>query len=138
MTAAERVLTVLLRGAAVMLLLAVGPMVMPFRWMEEIHQRLGLGTLPNDVIVHYLTRSASALYAFHGALVLFVSLDVRRYRPLILLLGWLGVVFGATMLAIDAAIGMPLAWTLGEGPFVIVLGLVVTWLAARAPRSDGG
>jgi hypothetical protein len=134
MTIAERVLTLLLRLAGAMLLVAVVPVVMPFRWMEEIHQRLGLGQLPSDVIVHYLTRSASALYAFHGALVLFISLDVQRYRALILFLGWLGVVFGVTMLVLDAAIGMPLAWTLSEGPFVIAFGIAIVWLAAKVRR----
>jgi hypothetical protein len=131
MTAAERALAVLLRAAAAMLLLAVAPVVMPFRWMEEIHQWIGMGRLPNAVIVHYLTRSASALYAFHGALTLFISFDVRRYRTLILFLGSLGVVFGVAMLVLDAAIGMPLAWIIGEGPFVIALGIAIVWLAAK-------
>ena len=134
MSGPERALTVLLRLAAALLLLAVVPVVMPFRWMEEIHQWIGLGRLPNDVIVHYLTRSLSALYAFHGAITLFISFNVRRYRGLILFLGWLAVVFGVAMLVLDAVIGMPLPWIIGEGPFVIALGIAIVWLAAKVRR----
>jgi hypothetical protein len=39
-----------------------------------------------------------------------------------------GVVFGALMLGIDYAVGMPVGWTLHEGPSVIVFGLVFLWL----------
>jgi len=31
----------------------------------------------------YLTRSLSAMYALHGALVFLVSLDVRRFLPVV-------------------------------------------------------
>jgi hypothetical protein len=134
MTGPEKALTVLLRLGAAMLLAAVVPVVMPFRWMEEIHRSLGLGELPDAVIVHYLTRSVSAFYAAHGAIILFISFDVRRYRGLILFLGWLSVVFGAALLILDAAVGMPLSWTIAEGPFVIVLGAAIVWLAAKARR----
>jgi hypothetical protein len=134
MSSPERALTLLLRLAAAMLLLAVVPVVMPFRWMGGIHRFIGLGGLPDALIVHYLTRSASALYAFHGAIILFISCDVRRYRTFILFLGWLSTAFGAVMLVLDIAIGMPLPWIIGEGPFVIALGIAIVWLAARVRR----
>jgi hypothetical protein len=130
----ERVLVVVLRLAAAMLLAATVPAVMPFAWMEIIHRRIGLGDLPNATIVHYLTRSASALYALQGAIDLFISFDVRRYLPLVLFQGWLAVVFGAAMLVMDAAVGMPLWWTCAEGPFVMALGIVFVRLSAKARR----
>ena len=43
------------------------------------HASLGLGPMPQGPLVGYLIRSASALYALHGALALFLSFDVRRY-----------------------------------------------------------
>ena len=134
MSRSQRALVVLLRLAAAMLLLATVPVIMPFSWMEAIHRWIGLGELPDAKIVHYLTRSESALYAYQGALSLFLSFDVRRYLPLILFQGWLAVVFGASMLAMDAAIGMPLPWVLCEGPFVVCLGIVIVWLARDASR----
>ena len=48
---------------------------------EPIHRQVGLGELPQVPIVGYLTRSISALYALHGALLVFMAGDVRRYLP---------------------------------------------------------
>jgi hypothetical protein len=36
------------------------------------------------------------------------------------------------MLAIDLGVGMPLPWTIGEGPWIILLSGVIFWLAGRA------
>ena len=127
----KRVLVVLMRISAVVLLTALVPTVMPFAWMKEIHRWLGMGELPEGPIVGYLTRSLSAMYAMHGALVLFVSTDVRRFLPVVKCLAALGIVFGSGMLAIDVVVGMPLPWTVCEGPFVIVLGGVLLWLTGR-------
>ena len=68
------------------------------------------------------------------ALLLFVSFDVRRYLPLVKCLAVLSVAFGTFMLVLDIAVDMPLFWILSEGPFVIVLGGVFLWLAARSGR----
>jgi hypothetical protein len=125
----ERILIVLMRVASVMMLLALGAVVMPFAWMDGVHRSLGMGPLPDAAIVHYLTRSASALYAAYGAVMLFLSFDVRRYRPVILFKAATGVVFGIVMLVLDVAVGMPWHWTAGEGPFIIALGGTVFWLA---------
>jgi hypothetical protein len=127
----ERSLIVLLRIAAVVLLTAIVPAVMPFAWMDSIHRQLGLGDLPARPIVSYLTRSLSAMYAMHGAVVYFISLDVRRFLPVVKCLAALGIVFGAGMLILDVMAGMPTPWTACEGPFVIVLGSTLLWLAAR-------
>jgi|GEM_PF-5115634 len=81
MTRKERTLVLFLRFNAVILLTAMAPAAMPLGWMAAIHRALGLGELPEGLIVSYLTRSLSAMYAMHGALVYFVSLDVRRYLP---------------------------------------------------------
>ena len=130
----ETVLVILLRVAAVILLSALVAVVMPFPWMEDIHARLGMGELPDRPIVGYLARSCSLFYAMHGALLFFVSLDVPRFLPVIRFLGWLGVVFGVVIVPLDAAAGMPLWWTLGEGPFPLALGVAVLWLAKRCAK----
>ena len=39
-----------------------------------------------------------------------------------------GAAFSAMMLAIDCAVGMPLPWTVAEGPYVVVLSTVVMWV----------
>ena len=58
----------------------------------------------------------------HGALVFFVSLDVRRYLPVVKCLAVLSVFFGCGMLVLDIAVGLPPGWIAGEGPSIIVLG----------------
>jgi hypothetical protein len=88
------------------MLAALGAVVMPFDWMNSIHQQLGLGSLPNVPIVGYLTRSISTLYALHGALLIFLA--TRRYLPVVRFLAVTDAVFGALMLGIDWAVGMPL------------------------------
>ncbi|MGA2060817.1 MAG: hypothetical protein ABSG67_10080 [Thermoguttaceae bacterium] len=126
---AEKILAILLRITAGVLLLALAPVFFPQAWMAAINRAVGLGELPDTAIVGYLTRSLSAMYAFHGALMLYVSLDVRRYRPLIICLAALGMVFGAFMLSLDIRLGMPVAWTICEGPVIIVLCAAIHALA---------
>jgi hypothetical protein len=93
--------------------------------MASAHAALGLGDLPNAPIVGYLTRSASALYGLHGAMILFVSFDVRRYERLITFLAIAALFHGAVMLGIDLKVGMPWFWTLFEGPGFAMTGIVV-------------
>jgi hypothetical protein len=131
MTAAEKALVWLLRLSAAILLLALLATVMPHAWMSAVHRQMGLGELPGMPIIGYLTRSLSAMYALHGALLLFLSFDVRRYLPLVRFLAAACVVFGLGMLALDVAVAMPLAWTLAEGPSVIVLGGALLGLSLR-------
>jgi hypothetical protein len=128
---AEKALVWLLRISAVVLLTALVPAVMPFAWMQEIHRSLGMGELPEGPIIGYLTRSLSAMYAMHGALLFFVSWDVRRFLPVVKCLAVLAVVFGIGMLLLDVMVGMPLSWGVCEGPFIVVLGGVMLWLAGR-------
>ncbi len=128
---AEKILVILLRISAGVLLLALAAVFFPQAWMAAINRAVGLGELPDSAVVGYLTRSLSALYAFHGALVLYVSLDVRRWLPLIICMAAVGMVFGIFMLSLDIVLGMPPAWTVGEGPFIFVLGAAILGLAVR-------
>jgi hypothetical protein len=134
----ENTLVVLLRIAGAILLTALIPAVMPFAWMQNIHSRLGMGELQERPIVGYLTRSVSLMYAMHGALVLFVSLDVRRYLPVVKCLAVLAVLFGMGMLVLDFTVRMPSSWTACEGPFIAILGGVMLWLTGRVQHSSGG
>ena len=63
MTNPERCLKVLVRilgtGSATVAVFVV----VPYAWMNAIHQWLGLGTLPDTPVVGYLARSTSAFYA---------------------------------------------------------------------------
>ncbi len=134
MTGQDRFLRLFLRIIGSASLLAVAGVVMPHAWMDAIHGWLGMGGLPSDTIVGYLARSTSAFYALLGGLLWVVSFDPQRHRLVLWYLGAAIIAFGGALLAVDLLEGMPLFWSLCEGPIDIGLGLVILGLSHRAPR----
>ena len=114
---------------------AVVAMVMPFTWMQVGNDWLGLAPLDNTPLIQYLTRSLSAVYALFGVLAIYVAFDVRHYRKLLVLMGWLTAILGVALTAIDFTAGMPVSWSWAEGPPTVVLGVLIVWLA-RHVSSD--
>jgi len=112
-------------------LLALVAVVMPYSWMNAVHGWLGMGTLPAEPIVGYLARSTSGFYALLGGLAWVVSFDLARHRQVLCYLGAATIVFGAILLAVDLLEGMPLWWSLGEGPADIGIGVVILVLGYR-------
>jgi hypothetical protein len=131
----EKILVVVLRLWAVVLLLAFPMMLLPVEWMAATHRRLGLGEFPASPLVDYLTRSISFLYGFHGGLLLVVANDIRRYRGMVLYIVVMGLVFGASMIAVDLHAGVPLRWTFCEGPSIIITSVIVGVLLRAVPRN---
>jgi hypothetical protein len=125
MNRAERILVVLLRAIAVLDSLAIVPVFMPHAWMDTGHRWLGLGTLPGTPIIVYLTRSLSAMYAFHAGLLWIASRNVRHYAALITYVALACVVFGTVVVWIDLRARLPWLWIAGEGPFFIGVGLAM-------------
>jgi hypothetical protein len=123
-----RILVVLLRLGGTLTGLAFLAMVMPSAWMVDIHRSLGLGELPQIPVVDYLTRSVAAIYGFHGGLLFVLSTDPIRFLRVVKYIGWMNIAFGLALLLIDLHAGMPLWWTLGEGPPVVGLGVTVLYL----------
>jgi hypothetical protein len=103
-------------------------MFLPVDWMAATHQRLGLGEFPRVPLVDYLTRSVAALYGFHGLLLLLVSADPIRYRAIVSYVAIMNVVFGVIMVVIDVHAGLPIIWTVLEGPPIIAFGVVLALL----------
>lgn len=110
---------------------------MPLSWMHQTHEWLGLGAPPTERIFEYLARSTSAMYLAHGIIVLYASTNVRRNYSLISVLAWLNVFLGCSLLITDLWAGMPVAWTLLEGPMIVVGALFVHWLLSQTkPLAD--
>ena len=130
-TVAERALVFLLRLGGVVLLLAWLAVFLPTDWMAECHRWLGLGAFPRAPLTEYLTRSISGLYAIHGGMLLVLSSNVRRYQPIIRYVACTTAVFGLVLLGVDWRARLPLYWTVGEGPPLAALG-VVLWSLTRA------
>ena len=121
-------LVLLLRLAGTVTVLAFLAMLLPVDWMDTIHRSIGLGELPRSPAVDYLARSVAALYGFHGVLLLLVSTNPVRYRDIIWFVAILNIVFGVMLVIIDLHAGMPLFWTLFEGPSIVVFGTVIALL----------
>ena len=128
-----RLLVFLLRLAGVVTASAFLAILLPRDWMAATHEWLGLGEFPRAPVVDYLARSIAALYGFHGVLLLIVSRDLVRYKPIVTFVGILNVTFGLIMTAIDLYAPMPMLWTLTEGLPIIAFGLVVLYLCRSIP-----
>lgn len=124
----QRALVLVLRFSGAFLLLAFAAMLLPVDWMAATHRWLGMGEFPDSPLTSYLVRSVAALYGFHGVLVLIIAGDPVRYDRIVLYAGVMDVVFGLMMLAIDLHSGMPIMWSLIEGPSLVGMGLLVLWL----------
>lgn len=109
---------------------------MPYSWMDAVHQWLGMGRLPGEPIVGYLARSTSGFYAMFGGLMWVVSLDLQRHRLVLCYLGVVVIVFGLALFAVDILEGMPLYWSLGEGPVNTAFGVYIL-VSSRRLRTQG-
>jgi hypothetical protein len=127
----ERLLCYLLRYVGTVSLLALVAVFMPYSWMNAIHQRLGMGELPAQPVVGYLAHSLSLFYALLGGLLWVCSFEPRRHLPVLCYLGAAFVFFGVVVCGVDFAEGMPGFWKLGEGPVVIIFGVVILYLSRR-------
>jgi hypothetical protein len=129
---AAKILSWLMILVGGMAMLAVVPVIMPTAWMETANDYIGLGPFQRSPLMEYLTRSLSLLYVLFGTLTLYLGLNVRRYLPMIGLIGWLTIVLGVGLTGIDFAAGMPASWSWSEGPPTIAIGLAFLWLVRRA------
>jgi hypothetical protein len=120
-----RLLVFLLRLAGTITVMAFLAMLLPVEWMVSTHRWLGLGEFPRMPVVDYLARSVAALYGFHGALLLIISRDPIKHLTIVRFVACMNVLFGLMIIAIDVHAGMPLLWTLAEGPPIIAFGFVI-------------
>src|SRR5688572_23278399 len=97
--ASDRPLRWFLRITAVVLLSSAAVVLFPYSWMNAIHEWLGLGTLADQPITSYMTRSLSGLYASLGACCWHIAGDVQRYRSLLRFALPVAVTFGAALVA---------------------------------------
>lgn len=129
---AERWLVLLMRLTGIAMLLALVGVAMPAKWMAATHEWLGMGIFPEAPIVVYLARSLAAFYAFMGGLFLIFAREPQRYGLLIRYTAWVAALGGVGVTALDFHLGLPLLWSLGEGPPTILLGLALLFLERKA------
>jgi hypothetical protein len=129
----DRLLRWLLRFCGVMMLLALPAVFFSIAAMDAVHQKLGLGKLPEGPIVLYLARALSVFYAGFGMLTLLISSDTERYRPIITWWGVVSIALGGLLVGIEWSAGLPGPWMIGEFLASVVAGAAVLWLQ-RASR----
>jgi hypothetical protein len=127
----DQPLKTLLRLIGSFSLLALIFVFVPYESMDSIHRSLGMGPLPDQPVVGYLARSTSAFYALVGGLLWLVSFDPRRYRRVLIYLGFALSAFGIALVWIDWSEGMPMFWKVWEGPFVLVFGIAISILSRK-------
>ena len=103
----------------------------PRSWMRALHMLADLGDMPNTPVVWYLARSTSAFYAMMGGLFWVVSFDVGCHHRVLWFLVWSMVIFGTVLCGIDMWAGMPLPWTMTEGPSVLLMAAAMLYLTFR-------
>ena len=136
----ERLLRIILRLTAALMLLALVAVFMPKPWMAAAHEWLGLGVFPDAPIAEYLARSTSALYALVGGAMLIAASDVRRYARMIT---YLALAMAAVSVAIFVTCfsDLPLWWLLGDlvtaGGFAAIV-LVLQHMARKSRIPEGG
>jgi hypothetical protein len=131
---AVRLLIFFLRLGGVITTAAFLAIFLPVEWMADAHEWLGLGEFPRAPVVDYLARSIAVLYGFHGVLLFVVSSNVVRFRPIVLYIGTMNLLFGVFMTGIDLYAGMPSWWTLAEGPPIAGFGVAILYLARSLPE----
>lgn len=134
-TAVRRLRAVMLACGLIETLAALA-VVLPRHFMSMAYSVLRLGEMPDAALFGYLARSTSLLWAVHGVLVLGLARDIRRYLPIIHLLGWLTLLMGVALVGIDGYEGVPVWWTCSEGPIVLAMGTIYVTLARQVHRSQ--
>jgi hypothetical protein len=125
-------LLIFLRFVGSVSLLAFLAAIMPANWIVECAEELGFDPFPDSPLTFYLARNLSLLYGFVGALMLYLSSDIPRYRELIHLLSIGTILFGGLQLVVDWLSGLPVWWTLGESLWTVFGGVLFYWLQRRA------
>jgi hypothetical protein len=133
--APEKTLRLVLLAIALAEFGAVMGICMPVSLMKTIHSWLGLGNMPEGVLVPYLARSLSMFYVVHGGVMWICAMNVRRYAPMIRYLAWAGIAFPLLLTYLDIQAGFPWYWTLIEGPGLVALSIAMLVLLRRVPKS---
>jgi hypothetical protein len=132
----DRLLSWLLKLTALAHLGALAGIFMPASLMATFHARLGLGAFPDAPIAVYLARSLSALYALYGGILWICGTDVRRFAPVITYFSVTGVFFSILITVLDLRAGLPWYWTVGEGPMLAVLCVLILVMQRRMAAND--
>jgi hypothetical protein len=128
----ERHLKFVVRFVGGLDLLALLAVLGPWDALAACIKISGVGPVVHGPLLEYLARSSSAMYALHGALMLFLSTDVHRYAPVLKFLARVGIVHAGLLAAMDFWVGLPWQWAIAESVTYFTESLLILWLLRRA------
>jgi hypothetical protein len=128
-----------LRFVALSQMIAFVVVVVPESWMASVHSWLGLGPMPDAVILRYLIRGAAFSQGAFGVLIWVIASDVVRFRPLVLTTAALYLVAASLFYFIDAIAGLPRWWCIWDCACCFLIGSVLLalsfWPSSNEPAA---
>ena len=129
----EHQLRFLLGAIGLLDLSALLVVFVPLAALTTATRRLGLEPLPDVPLTQYMLRTASALYALHGATLLFLARDVAAHRAVIGFLAGAALVHGSVVQGVMWAAEMPRWWQVMEALGYFGPALATLWLLRKLP-----
>jgi len=114
-----------LRFVALSQMVAFIIVFVPEPWIASVHSWLGLGQMPDAVILRYLLRGAAFSQGAIGVLLWVIASDVVRYRPLVITTAALYLAAASLFYFIDAIAGLPGWWCIWDCACCFVVGGVL-------------
>lgn len=128
----------LLRFTAVVLFTGLPGAILPRVAIEKFCWLMGLDKPSLQPITVYLGGNAGYVFFAFGVLVWVISNDVVRYRPLVILCGWIYLFGAPAYLAINLQCPLPWWWVAMDSVSNLLVGAGILWACRpRAPAATG-
>lgn len=124
----------MLRMIIVILLTGLPGALLPGEAFEKFSWLMGYGQPPLKPLTIYLAGNAGYAYVALAAVIWAISLDLRRYQPLVRVCGWIMVVAGPAYFSIDLQCHLPLWWVLMDSVSCLLIGITLLWSCPRGSR----
>lgn len=122
-----RVQRFILRLFAIATLAALPAIFLPHLALEKLAWAVGIKEPPHSPLLIYMIAGGSAVYVAQGALFWVMSTDLVRYRPMIVLIAWMLVLFGPLFVWIHLQSSTPRWWLLLDSLSCLVAGIALLW-----------
>ncbi|MFN0078114.1 MAG: hypothetical protein ACKVY0_16785 [Prosthecobacter sp.] len=130
-----RLQSLILRAACLMSLLTLGAVFAPEYVLGKLNWFLGLGKLPDSVLLRYLGSGGSFVYIITGLLMWMMAGDVVRYRPMIVFSAWLMLAAAPIYAYINIHTGMPRWCAVMDVVTCLGFGAALLWACHARPKS---
>ncbi|MDP1587615.1 MAG: hypothetical protein Q8M07_07735 [Prosthecobacter sp.] len=127
--------SILLKAAGAISLLTIGAVFAPDYVLGKLNWFLGMGKLPDSVLLRYLGSGGSLVYIITGLLMWMMAGDVVRYRSMIVFCAWIMLAAAPIYWYINTHTGMPRWWMLMDTVACLVFGAALLWACHARPKN---